>query len=220
MPSWVAGVKETKGGHLDVSPHFFPYILFKILLARDVQADTALTERLGFNLVGRAWNGGNYDIGDCQAIFKGELGRVCDVMSVEPVSSGGTRAGSFGVFLRRWLRFQSLGGDEGELHTWMESISTENTRAPSFANKAARGRPTTSDLQRFHSCRSPLAHFSRLPIDDSDNPSISPVPVRQDAVIHSGMFEAFHDREWCAWKDRFGRPRWRLIVDGYRDFFC
>ena len=31
--------------------------------------------------------------------------------------------------------------------TWIESISTENTRAPSFANNAARGLPTTSDLQ-------------------------------------------------------------------------
>jgi len=30
--------------------------------------------------------------------------------------------------------------------TWIESMSTENTRAPSFANRAARGLPTTSEL--------------------------------------------------------------------------
>lgn len=30
--------------------------------------------------------------------------------------------------------------------TWVESMSTEKTRAPSFASNAARGRPTTSDL--------------------------------------------------------------------------
>jgi len=30
--------------------------------------------------------------------------------------------------------------------TWMESISTDKTRAPSFARRAASGRPTTSDL--------------------------------------------------------------------------
>ena len=34
------------------------------------------------------------------------------------------------------------------LRTWMESISTENTRAPSLANSAARGLPTTSDLRK------------------------------------------------------------------------
>lgn len=35
---------------------------------------------------------------------------------------------------------------EGRAYTCIESMSTENTRAPSFANKAAKGRPTTSDL--------------------------------------------------------------------------
>ena len=41
---------------------------------------------------------------------------------------------------------KSHGLEVMERHTWIESISTENTRAPSFANKAARGLPTTSDL--------------------------------------------------------------------------
>ena len=125
--------------------HLIPYVLFEILFACDVQANAALTKRFGLDLVCRTWDGGNHDIGDRQAVFKGELGRVCDVVSVEPVSNGCTRARSFGVFLwrvssRRW-------GNEREIRTWMESISTENTRAPSFANNAARGRPTTSDLK-------------------------------------------------------------------------
>lgn len=32
------------------------------------------------------------------------------------------------------------------VYSWIESMSTEKTRAPSFARSAARGRPTTSDL--------------------------------------------------------------------------
>ena len=32
------------------------------------------------------------------------------------------------------------------VYSWIESISTEKTRAPSFASNAANGRPTTSDL--------------------------------------------------------------------------
>jgi hypothetical protein len=39
------------------------------------------------------------------------------------------------------------GSGEGRLeNSTIESMSTDKTRAPSLANKAARGRPTTSDL--------------------------------------------------------------------------
>jgi len=58
-----------------------------------------LAKRFSLDLVGRTWDCRNHDIGDGQAFFKGELGWVCDVVPVEPVSSGSTRAGSFGVFL-------------------------------------------------------------------------------------------------------------------------
>lgn len=98
--------------------------------------------------------------------------------------------------------------------TWIESISTENTRAPSFANNAARGRPTTSDLQLVLSVSHSLPpHSNRVPVDNGDHSSISSITVRQDSIIHPGVLEAFHDRERRAWKDRFDRPRWRLIVD-------
>lgn len=57
---------------------------------------------------------------------------------------GGGR-GAFGVFLlvesAQWRD-----SCEGRERTWIESMSTENTRAPSFARRAASGRPTTSDL--------------------------------------------------------------------------
>ena len=33
------------------------------------------------------------------------------------------------------------------VYSWIESMSTEKTRAPSLARSAASGRPTTSDLQ-------------------------------------------------------------------------
>ena len=40
---------------------------------------------------------------------------------------------------------------EGRLvYSWMESMSTEKTRAPSFASRAASGRPTTSELEIMH----------------------------------------------------------------------
>lgn len=138
-----------KGGGTDPS-NLIPYILLEIFLARYVQANTTLAERLGFDLVGCAGHGRNHYIGDCQAFFKGELGRVRDVMSVEPVLVGDARTGPFGIFLQCDLRFHPLRGNKHKSHTWIESISTENTRAPSFANNAARGRPTTSDLRYVH----------------------------------------------------------------------
>ena len=72
-----------------------------------------------------------------------------DVVLVKPILSGGARAGPFGIFLRG-VEVQSLVMDGNGVLTWIESISTENTRAPSLANSAARGRPTTSDLRWVH----------------------------------------------------------------------
>ena len=46
----------------------------------------------------------------------------------------------------RYSSFESRSGLQVTQQTWMESMSTEKTRAPSFASSAASGRPTTSDL--------------------------------------------------------------------------
>jgi len=105
--------------------------------------------------------------------------------------------------------------------TWIESMSTENTRAPSFASNAARGRPTTSDLRRVRVVD--VHHFyatQTSPIDNGDDPPIGSIAVRQDPVIHPHVFEAFHDREGRAWKDRFDRSLWGLIVDRHGDLPC
>ena len=101
-----------------------------------------------------------------------------------------------------------------ERHTWIESISTENTRAPSFANKAARGLPTTSDL--FHKTTITISknvrghenEFDRQyqdwetfcpswrretvigssPVDHSNGLSVCTIAVWQDLVINTGVF--------------------------------
>ena len=44
--------------------------------------------------------------------------------------------------------FNYLSWDAMNSLTWIDSMSTENTRAPSLARSAARGLPTTSDLKR------------------------------------------------------------------------
>lgn len=62
--------------------------------------------------------------------------------------------------------------------------------------------------------------LNRIPVDDGDDPPVSPVSVRQDAVVHPRVFEAFHDRKGRAWKDGFDRPWWGSIVDGCWDLFC
>ena len=64
-------------------------------------------------------------------ITTSEIARHCwSVISVERTTWCG------------WYRF----GEGRFVYSWIESISTENTRAPSFARRAASGRPTTSDL--------------------------------------------------------------------------
>jgi hypothetical protein len=59
----------------------------------------------------------------------------------------------------------------------MESMSTENTRAPSFANNAARGLPTTSDLVKYVKIYSGTRRKSE-PVDNSYDPSICFITVR------------------------------------------
>jgi len=138
-------------------------------------------------------------------------------MPVKPILSGGARGRPLGVFLRVVLKFSLLQQTGTMCFTWIESISTESTRAPSFANNAARGRPTTSDLRRVCWCRSPSHRSYHPPVDNGDNPSIGPVSIWQDPVIHPHVLETFHDRERRARKDRFDRPRWGPIINSYRD---
>ena len=76
-------------------------------------------------------------------------------------------------------------------------------------------RSAGSSLVSIHS-----SEPNRTPVDNGDDSSVSPISIRQDPVVHPRMLEAFHDREGRAWEDGFGRPRWRLIVDRYRDLFC
>jgi hypothetical protein len=66
----------------------------------------------------------------------------------------------------------------------------------------------------------PSDKTDRIPIDDGYDPSVTPISVWQDAVVHPSVFEAFHDRERRAWEDRFGRAGWRSVVNGHRDLFC
>ena len=199
-------------------PHLISHILFEVLLARNVQANATLAERLGFDLVGRIGDGGNHNIGNCQAFFKCELGRVCDVMSVEPVLSGDARAGPFGVFLSRpRLRF-GFPQQAEKVHSpgWSRypQRTHEHHRSPTMQQGVVRPPPTYNGVvgtDHFHIVS------NRAPVDNGNDPSISSIAVRQDSVVDPRVLEAFHDRERRAWKDRFDRPWWGLIVDGHRD---
>ena len=83
---------DEKGQPL-ISPHLILYIPFKI-----VQANTTLTERLGL-AEGHAGDGRNHDTKNCQGLFKGELGRVSNVVfEVGPPWGGDARARSPGEY--------------------------------------------------------------------------------------------------------------------------
>ena len=146
-----------------ITVHLIPHVLLKVLLTCDVHANAALAEGFGFDLVARARDGGDDDVGDRQTLFKRELRGARDVMPIEPVLGRGACVGSLGVFLRVALGVQSPTDRDGNgTLAWIESMSTENTRAPSFANSAARGRPTTSDLVQLHYRYHSLS-FHRVP---------------------------------------------------------
>lgn len=88
-------------------------------------------------------------------------------------------------------------------------MSTENTRAPSFANNAANGRPTTSDLVKFsslshehqpnHPAASTWGYHS--PINNSHSLPIRAIAIRQYLIIHPNIFQTFHDGERRAGED-------------------
>jgi hypothetical protein len=74
-----------------------------------------------------------------------------------------------------------------------QSISTDKTLAPSLANKAASGRPTTSDL--FINT-SPTMKWNDIPIDNGDNLSPGPISIIQHLVVDSQMLKYFDNSEW------------------------
>ena len=85
------GNEPDEKGHPLISPQLILYIPFKI-----VQANTTLAERLGF-AEGHAGDGRNHDTNNCQGLFKGQLGRVCNVVfDVGPPWGGDARARSSG----------------------------------------------------------------------------------------------------------------------------
>ena len=95
------------------------------------------------------------------------------------------------------------------MYSWMESMSALKTRAPSFASKAARGRPTTSELRRRTQREDDQAgsydvgeyRITISPVDDEDRASIGTVAVREQGVINATMLECLHDRQGRARQD-------------------
>jgi hypothetical protein len=93
----------------------------------------------------------------------------------------------------------------------MEPISTLNTRAPSLANKAAKGLPTTSDLSGV-SWSSLYAQFrGDRPIDYCYSPPVRAISILEELIVDPNGLEDLYDREGCARKDRLDRSGWRLV---------
>ena len=91
-------------------------------------------------------------------------------------------------------------------------MSAENTRAPSFASSAASGRPTTSDLCGRVSHRAHLYSEHSKPVNDSDGFAVSSVAVREEGVIHSGVFQTLYDSKRRARKNRFDESQRSLVI--------
>lgn len=71
--------------------------------------------------------------------------------------------------------------------TWIDSMSTDNTRAPSLARSAARGLPTTSDLKKLCK-RIPQPFVMSVPIYHCNSLAIGAVSIRKNFVINSNKF--------------------------------
>ena len=70
------------------------------------------------------------------------------------------------------------------VYSCIESISTEKTRAPSLARRAASGRPTTSDLGVAWVVPMVTAEELYVPVDDGHGAAIGAVAVWQERVVH------------------------------------
>ncbi len=77
--------------------------------------------------------------------------------------------------------------------TWMESMSTEKTLAPSLESSAANGLPTTSDLGRPQ--KEVWVGLSiSLPVNNGYSLSIGSITVREKCIVDPNIFQAFHNR--------------------------
>ena len=98
----------------------------------------------------------------------------------------------------------------------IQSISTDRTWAPSLASKAARGRPTTSELI--------LARFgdvwANLPVDHCDDLSACSVTVFEHLVVDSNVLQDLEDGKRCAREDRLDSTGWRRVERAGGIGFC
>lgn len=94
-------------------------------------------------------------------------------------------------------------------------MSTDKTLAPSFANKAAKGRPTTSDLTKnYMSLRPPRGLMPDVPVDDGDDLSSSSIAVFEHFVVHTQMLEHLHNGQRGTRQDRLDGAFWRCVEGG------
>lgn len=114
--------------------------------------------------------------------------------------------------------------------TWIESMSTENTRAPSLARRAASGLPTTSELdhdsrQKIRQKKTPPpstvnSTVGSSPIDNSDDLPIRTISIRQDLIVHTDILQALDDGQGGAGQDGLDGPWGRLVVVQHRLSGC
>ena len=102
---------------------------------------------------------------------------------------------------RRWLPSGTKDKED------LQSISTERTWAPSLASKAAKGRPTTSELilARSGDIR------ADLPVDHCDDLSACSVTVFEHLVVDSNVLQDLDDGKRCAREDRLDGTGWRRV---------
>lgn len=88
------------------------------------------------------------------------------------------------------------------VNSWMPSRSTEKTRAPSLARRAARGRPTTSELQCGSSARAQVKERSaNEPVNDGDGSAVGSRAVGKEDVVDLAVLEGLDDGERGAGED-------------------
>lgn len=98
-------------------------------------------------------------------------------------------------------------------------MSTLRTLAPSFANKAANGLPTTSDLSTISTAPSTRGSSRHepggyIPVDHSDHLSPGAVAISQHLVVRADVLEDFDYGEWSAREDGLDCSKGGLVVPG------
>ena len=98
----------------------------------------------------------------------------------------------------------------------IQSISTDRTWAPSLASKAAKGRPTTSELILARTGDT----LVDLPVDHCDNLSACSVTVFKHLVVDSDVLQDLDDGKGCAREDRLDGTGWRRVERAGWVGFC